>query len=105
MNIKELAEGLGLEEEEYVEILEILVDSGKADIASLETAAEQKDAEGAVRAAHSLKGAAANMGIMELSEIAKDIELRARDQDITDLEAKIQELKTKFEPLVELVAG
>jgi HPt (histidine-containing phosphotransfer) domain-containing protein len=105
MNIKKLAEGLGLEEDEYMEILELLVDSGSADILSLEAAAENSDAEGAVMAAHSLKGAAANMGLVELSEIAKDIEFRAREQDLTGIEQKIKALKTEFEPVVALVRG
>ncbi len=105
MNIKELAEGLGLEEEEYMEILELLVDSGSADIASLEAAAENNDAEEAVRAAHSLKGAAANMGLVELSEVAKDIEFKAREQDLNGMEEQINKLKAEFEPLVELVQG
>ncbi|MFZ0450094.1 MAG: Hpt domain-containing protein [Desulfatiglandaceae bacterium] len=103
MNIKKLAEGLGLEEEEYMEILELLVDSGIADIVSLEAAAGNNDAEEAVKAAHSLKGAAANMGLVELSEIAKVIEFKAREQDLTDMEENIKLLKVEFEPIVALV--
>jgi HPt (histidine-containing phosphotransfer) domain-containing protein len=103
MNIKELAEGLGLEEEEYMEILELLVDSGSADIVSLEAAVEKNDAEEAVKAAHSLKGAAANMGLVELSEIAKDIEFKAREQDLTGMGGKIKLLKAEFGPIVALV--
>jgi len=105
MNIKKLAEGLGLEEEEYMEILELLVDSGIADIVSLEAAAGNNDAEEAVKAAHSLKGAAANMGLVELSEIAKEIEFRAKEQDLNGMEEKIKALKSEFKPIVDLIQG
>ncbi|MBW2096438.1 MAG: Hpt domain-containing protein [Deltaproteobacteria bacterium] len=102
MNINELAENLGLEPDEYMEILELLVDSGKADIASLEQAIAANDAEGVVKAAHSLKGASANLGLMDLSETARDIEFKGREQDLADIGEKIQVLKAKFAPVIEL---
>jgi len=105
MNINELAENLGLEPDEYMEILELLVVSGQADIASLEQAIATDDAEGVVKAAHSLKGASANLGLMDLSETARDIEFKGRDQDLTGMNEKMQALKAEFEPIVELVQG
>jgi HPt (histidine-containing phosphotransfer) domain-containing protein len=102
MNINELAENLGLEPDEYLEILELLADSGKADIASLEEAIAANDAEGVVRAAHSLKGASANLGLTELSETAKDMEFKAREQDFNGIAEKMRVLKAKFAPVVEL---
>jgi len=105
MNIKELAENLGLEPDEYIEILELLVESGRADIASLEATVKADNAEGAVKAAHSIKGASANLGLIELSEIAKDIEFKAREQDLNGMGEKIRALKAEFEPVVELFQG
>ena len=102
MNINELAENLGLEPDEYMEILELLVDAGKADIISLEEAIAANNAEGVVRAAHSIKGASANLGLMDLSETAKEIEFKGREQDLSDIIEKIQTLKAKFAPVVEL---
>ena len=102
MNINELAGNLGLETDEYMEILELLVDSGKADIASLEQAIAANNAEGVVKAAHSIKGASANMGLMDLSDTAREIEFKGREQDLSGIGEKMQALKTKFAPVVEL---
>jgi len=105
MNINELAGNLGLETDEYMEILELLVDSGKADIASLEQAIAANNAEGVVKAAHSIKGASANMGLMDLSETAREIEFKGREQDLSGMDEKIKNLKVEFEPIVELIQG
>lgn len=102
MNINELADNLGLEPDEYMEILELLVASGKADLASLEQAIAANDAEGVVKAAHSIKGASANLGLMDLSETARDIEFKGREQNLTGMGEKIQALKAAFDPVVEL---
>jgi histidine phosphotransfer protein HptB len=103
MNINKLAENLGLEPDEYLEVLELLVDSGKADINSLEEAITAGSAEGVVAAAHSIKGASANLGLTELSEAAKDMELNAREQNLDGMAEKIQVLKAKFEPVAALL--
>ena len=102
MNINKLAERLGLEPEDYMEVLELLVDSGKADITSLEQAIAAGSAEEVVAAAHSIKGASANLGLTELSEAAKDMELNAREQNLDGMSEKIQILKAKFEPVAAL---
>ena len=102
MNINELAENLGLEPDEYMEILELLVDSGKADIASLEQAITVNDAEGVVKAAHSIKGASANLGLMDLSKTAREIEFKGREQDLAGINEKMETLKARFAPVVEL---
>jgi len=102
MNINELAENLGLEPDEYMEILELLVDSGKTDIASLEQAIAANDTEGVVKAAHSIKGASANLGLVDLSETARKIEFKGREQDLAGIGEKMQALKAKFAPVVEL---
>jgi len=55
MDFKELGENLGLEEDEYMELVELLVDTGKVDVQKLKTAIEQGDSDEAGNAAHSLK--------------------------------------------------
>lgn len=103
MNIKKLAENLGLEEDDYLEILELFSESGRTDLDALEAAVKSNDAEGTVRAAHSIKGASASLGLPELSELAKDIELKAREQDMNGMEARTETLRSQFELVVKLV--
>ncbi|PID40952.1 MAG: hypothetical protein CR984_00550 [Proteobacteria bacterium] len=77
MNIKELGEKLGLEEDEYRELLELFRETGGTDIATIKSALAAGDAEQVARSAHTISGAAGNMGIMDIHEAAKSIEQAA----------------------------
>lgn len=103
MNTKKLAKGLGLEEDDYLEILELFVESGRADLDALQAAVKSNNAEGTVRAAHSIKGASASLGLPELSELAKGIEFKARKQDMNGMEARIETLRSRFGAVVKFV--
>jgi HPt (histidine-containing phosphotransfer) domain-containing protein len=77
MNVEELAENLGLEEEEFLELIDLFIETSMSDLKDLQSAIESGKAENAVKAAHSIKGAAANLGLSEISEVAKKIEENA----------------------------
>ena len=83
MDFMELAEKLGLEENEFLELVELLVEQSTSDLSRLESAIDQPDVKEVVEAAHSIKGAAGNLGFMEIYEIAKGVEMDAR-QDIME---------------------
>jgi len=102
MDINELAENLGLEKEEYIELVELLIETSKADIAAAETAFREQDSDGAANAFHSIKGAAGNLGLTEIFEIAKQGEMTARGQDMNQLPGAVQLLKDKLASLSEL---
>ncbi len=77
MNFKELSENLSMEEDEYMELIELFIETGISDLKKLQTAAEEANAKKAADIAHSFKGAALNLGLMEFFEIAKQIERTA----------------------------
>ena len=99
MNIKELANNLGLEEAEYVELVELLIETGTADLDKLQSAVDNGDAVNAANAAHSLKGAAANLGLMEFSQTAKEIEGNARKGILEGASEAAQALKEKLDTI------
>jgi FOG: HPt domain len=103
MNFKKLAEDLGLEEEEYMELIELFIDVGMSDLDRLHSAIEEGDSEKAAKAAHSLKGAAGNLGLMELSKTAKEIEEEAGNDRLDETADAAQTLKEKLDFLVEAV--
>ena len=96
MNIKKLAEDLGLEEEEYLELFELFIDTSKSDLEKLQAAIEARDAEQIVSNAHSLKGACGNLGFMELHEIAREIVEKARNNQLEGISESFKELKKKL---------
>jgi HPt (histidine-containing phosphotransfer) domain-containing protein len=79
MNIVQLAGDLELDEEEYRAILDLFVEASRSDLAAIKAAVATGDAQSAGRAAHSLKGAAANLGLSDMSSTAHTIEEKSRD--------------------------
>jgi L-threonylcarbamoyladenylate synthase len=69
------------DEELLEELLALFRDSSAQDYSRLCEAAEAGDADGVVAAAHSIKGAAASLGIEGVRQLALEMESRAREGD------------------------
>jgi len=96
MEIKELAENLGLSEEEFKELLELFMETGQSDLDKLESGIEGGNAEAAIVAAHSIKGASGNLGLMDIYDIAKEAEEKARENDFIRASELATVLKDKL---------
>ena len=105
MNIKELSETIGLEEHEYLEMIEMLVETGTADLNRLQSAIDEENVQGVVEAAHSIKGASVNLGLLEVYEIAREIEDKALNDRLEGITESVQVLKKKLEMIAELSCG
>jgi HPt (histidine-containing phosphotransfer) domain-containing protein len=101
MNFKELAENLGLEEDEYLELIDLFVEVGTTDLDKLQSAIDDGNAEDAARAAHSLKGASGNLGLMEFSQIAKEIEEKGRNGQLEGTAEATQALRGQLKAIAE----
>ena len=100
MELEKLAERLGLDVEDIRELLELYVETTCSDLAELKGAIEAKDAQLAHAKAHSIKGASGNLGLSEISELAKEIDDRARANSLDGLNEMIQVLEENFNSLV-----
>ncbi len=105
MDIKALADNLGLEEDEYLELADLLVETGMVDLSRMESAFKAGDCDDAAKAAHSLKGASGNLGIMDLYELAKTVEAESRNENLSAIEHPLKEIREKLESLAKLVKG
>ena len=105
MDIKALADNLGLEEDEYLELVDLLVETGMVDLSKLESAVGAGDAEKAAKAAHSIKGASGNLGLMDIYELAKTIEGEIRNHHLELIEPWVKEIREKLETLGKLAQG
>ena len=105
MDFKTLAENLGLEEDEYVELIELFIETGNIDFQKIQSAMAENDADTVMRSAHTIKGAAGNLGLAELSETARIIEEKADINQLNDLNGAVQTLKTQFEAIETIVQG
>ena len=80
------------DEELLEELLELFKDSSGQDFEQLCRAADSGDAPGVVAAAHSIKGAAASLGIEGVRLLAKEMEDAAREGTVDFALAKKDEL-------------
>lgn len=105
MDIKALADNLGLEEDEYLELADLLVETGMVDLNNMESAVKTGDYDTAAKAAHSIKGASGNLGIMDVYELAKAVEAELRNNSLAAVDGQIKEIREKLEALAKLVKG
>jgi len=99
MDLSRLAENLGLTKDEYLELIELLIETGRVDLEMAEAALKNQDAEEAAHRLHSIKGAAGNLGLMEMYEDAKQGERMAGKGMLDQLPEVIQELRSKLDTL------
>ena len=90
------------DEELLEELLTLFKDSASADLEQLQQAINSEDTDGVVRAAHSLKGASASLGIEGIRDIAMAMESDARDGSVAVARQKVEEMSALLEEVKEI---
>ena len=103
MNFRELSENLSMEEDEYMELIELFIETGISDLKKLQVAVDEVNAKKAADIAHSFKGAALNLGLMEFFEIAKQLERTACDGQLKRTAKVALALKEKLDTIAGFV--
>jgi HPt (histidine-containing phosphotransfer) domain-containing protein len=93
INFSNMASNLGFDEEEFKEVAQLLITVSLTDMENLEQGISDNNPDRVKDAAHSIKGAAGNLGFMELSNCAEIIEASARSQSIDNLTSHVQTIK------------
>ena len=101
MNLRELARSLELEEEELSELLDCFLKTTSSELIELQSALKEKDAQAAKRMAHSMKGAAGILGLLEIRDAAKRIGTAARTNRFEEIEVDLRIIKEKLEMIAE----
>ncbi|MCM8537851.1 MAG: Hpt domain-containing protein [Lentisphaeraceae bacterium] len=92
--LQRVADMHGLDPEDIEEIAEMCIEDTVENIAMIE---DLSDMQTAIRAAHSIKGSAANIGQQPLSDAAKTIEASLKDGDTGSIPAKLAELNSAYQ--------
>ncbi|MGA3006922.1 MAG: Hpt domain-containing protein [Opitutaceae bacterium] len=79
------------------EIVGIFVEDAPKRIAEIDQSLAAGDTATFVRAAHTIKGASANVGAAALRSVAEQLEHRAKKDGLADVTSLIAELKSEFE--------
>jgi len=97
MNIKELARTIEVDEETYIQLLELFYERSCADLKKIECALRDGLGQDLANAAHSIKGAASSLRIEDIYEQAREIELKGRQNSLEGLERNALALKERLE--------
>lgn len=99
------AQRLGLEIEEYIELIELFLSTGDTDISGMEKAAVAHDYAALVERAHSLKGSSGNLGLTEIYEKAKQIEINARANSLEGFDDLFMQIKQQVNIIADSLKG
>jgi HPt (histidine-containing phosphotransfer) domain-containing protein len=100
MNLKKLGESLGLDEDEYLEMIELFFESGGADLKKLEAAVKAGDAELGYTASHSLKGSSGSLGLMAIYEKTTLVDDKLRRGDLDGVTEMVVSLRKEYDLLL-----
>ncbi len=78
------------------ELIEAYLEDAPRLIESLRFAADRSDVEGMVAPAHTLKSTSANLGAMQLSTLAKDVEHQAREGNVDNPDQHVSRIESQY---------
>jgi len=99
VNITELAGKIDLEEDEYIELLELFIETTVSLLEKLQSGLDAGNARQVVDASHSIKGAASNLGLEKTAEVAKKVEENGRQNILEGTEEAIKQIKAHCDQL------
>ncbi len=98
-NEKFLLDRLDGDKELYREVLQTFLQDAPLQIEKLKQALQKEDLSQTEKQAHSLKGAAMNIGGIALQDVAFDIEVSGKNRDLNQARLLMQKLNKEFESL------
>lgn len=87
-----------------LELLTMLAEDMKIHIEDLSRAVSDRDCETIAHEAHYIKGASANLGIMSITSVAKQLEQIARDRINEDATPLVEQMRVLLNRLAAYVA-
>ena len=92
MSLTQRARDIGLDEAEYTELLKLFAEISRSELNAIWAAIASGDVHMAISAAHSIKGASANLGLKDISEEARAIEELSRAGRLDEIGGPVREL-------------
>jgi HPt (histidine-containing phosphotransfer) domain-containing protein len=104
MDFKNIAERLGLDEEDIVEVAQLFIQTAPVELEKLIRAQQTRDARLAADAAHSIKGSSSTLGLDDTAKLAQLVVKQGREQDANALEKSLPRLIEHLKATVESIA-
>ncbi len=93
MDFKDLASNLGIDEEDFMELVELFVTTSLGDIEKIKKSLSEKSCADASAASHSIRGAAANMGFEDIAKLSADMEMQAKQGTLENFDSYVNDLE------------
>jgi len=94
-----LGKDLGLEEDEYIEMLELFIESGGEDLENLEAALKEGNTEKAHESSHSIKGSSGSLVLNTIYALAKSIDDIVCAGKLDGVDEQVKQLRDEYEIL------
>jgi len=99
VDIEKIANSLDFDLEDVQMLMEVFLEGAQENMQELKIAIYAKSMDGIRRAAHAIKGSAANLTLMNIADIAKDIEENAKRLNSHNYIEKYEELKVLIDDI------
>jgi len=100
---QEASEKIGLDLEDYLEILEEFMTSSISDVEKLCAGTEDNNFSFIAEAAHSLKGAAGNMSLTDIQSWAMEAEKLGKESNTSGMQQLIEKIKASISSINSLL--
>ncbi len=101
VNVKQGIDYIGGNVEGYIEILDVYVRDGKKKITEISTCLENKDISLFTTYVHALKSASLSIGAKPLSEMAANLEIAGKNNDVDYIRGNAQEFLEKLSDMLD----
>ncbi len=104
MDFQKLADNIGFDLADFLELVELFIETSLIDIEKIDHAVEKNDPEVVAGGIHSIKGAAGNLGFMEIHEAAQKLESEARSRPLAEIAGRVHQVKTAISQIADQAA-
>ena len=99
MDYKHLADQLDMDESDVLELVALFMDTARTDLEKIRQGMSFGNPGQAASAAHSLKGAAGNLGFTHMADLAAKMESAANGGSLEGFDAYIGDMETRLDAL------
>jgi HPt (histidine-containing phosphotransfer) domain-containing protein len=97
MDFKALAESIGFQEIEFLRNVGLFVRDASTDLTDIEVAIGEDNMQRVIKGAHSIKGAAVHLGLMDIYEAAKKMDIYAKKNRVKEAGESIKKIREKID--------
>jgi HPt (histidine-containing phosphotransfer) domain-containing protein len=101
MKLKESAENLEMGVDEFLEMIELFLETSASDLDQWQSGIDEGDGNKIMMAAHSIKGAAISLGLVDIYEVAKNTEMEARENNLNGAAVAATAIKEKMKQIAQ----